>query len=83
LGNTALGVREKLTRGTRNSKNYSKESHLGLIFDLGVREWARIMIWGYAEGYSFDLGVPQYEKVENPWCRSFSSALLTFLMKNT
>ena len=25
------------------------------------------MIWGYAEGYNFDLGVHEYQKVENPW----------------
>jgi hypothetical protein len=30
---------------------------LGRIFDLGVREGHIILIWGYAEGYSFDLGV--------------------------
>ena len=22
--------------------------------------------WGYAEGYNFDLGVREYQKVENP-----------------
>jgi hypothetical protein len=52
-----LGVREKLTVGMQNSKNHSKESHMGRIFDLGVRKWAKILNWGYAEGYSFDLGV--------------------------
>ncbi len=26
----------------------------------------RIFIWGYAEGYNFDLGVREYQKVENP-----------------
>jgi hypothetical protein len=39
---------------------------LGRIFDLGVREGHTILIWRYAEGYNFDLGVRRYEKVENP-----------------
>jgi hypothetical protein len=26
-----------------------------------------ILIWGYAEAYNFDLGVQEYQKVENPW----------------
>jgi hypothetical protein len=36
------------------------------MFDLGVRKQATILIWGYAEEHSFDLGVWQYQKVENP-----------------
>ncbi len=39
---------------------------MGGIFDLGVREGYTIMIWGYAERYNLDLGVPRYQKVENP-----------------
>ncbi len=27
------------------------------------------LIWGYAKGYSFDLGVRQYQKVENRWVK--------------
>jgi hypothetical protein len=29
--------------------------------------WVEFFIWGYAEGYNFDLGVREYQKVENPW----------------
>ena len=47
-------------------KNNSKEALLGRIFDLGVREGHTILIWGYAEGYKFALGVRGYQKVENP-----------------
>jgi len=36
---------------------------------LGVRKGHTILIWGYAEGYNFDLGVRGYQKVENPWSR--------------
>ena len=39
---------------------------MGRIFDLGVRKGGAILIWGYAEGYSPDLGVREYQKVENP-----------------
>ena len=70
-----LGVREKLIGGTQNSKNHSKESNMGRIFDLGVRKRATILIWGYAEGYSFDLGVRQYHRVENPCCKPHSNLL--------
>ncbi len=38
-------------------KNRSKEALLGRIFDLGVRKGHTILIWGYAEGYNFDLGI--------------------------
>ncbi len=39
----------------------------GAIFFLnGV-----ILMWGYAKGYSFDLGVGKYQKVENPCCRTY------------
>jgi hypothetical protein len=33
---------------------------------LGVREGYASLIWGYAEGYNFDLGVRKNDKVENP-----------------
>jgi hypothetical protein len=42
---------------------------MGRIFDLGVRKGHTILIWGYAEGYNFDLGVRGYQKVEKP-CES-------------
>jgi hypothetical protein len=61
-----LGVHEKTTGGTQNSKNSSKEALLGIIFDLEVRKGHTILIWGYAEGYNIDLGVHGYQKVENP-----------------
>jgi hypothetical protein len=51
-------------------KKRSKEDLLGTILDLGVREGHTILIWGYAEGYNFDLGVRGYQKVENPWLKS-------------
>jgi hypothetical protein len=28
-----------------------------------------ILIWGYAEGYNFELGMGEQQKVENPWSR--------------
>ncbi len=62
-----LGVREKLTGGTPNFKNNSKQVYLGRIIDLGVRKGGTILIWGYTEGYNPDLGVHEYQKVENPW----------------
>jgi hypothetical protein len=33
---------------------------------LGVRKGGTSLMWGYAEGYNFDLGVREYQKVENP-----------------
>jgi hypothetical protein len=44
----------------------SKEALLAMIFYLGLREGHTILIWGYAEGYNFDLGVRGYQKVKNP-----------------
>jgi hypothetical protein len=29
------------------------------FFYLGVHKGDTILIWGYAEGYNFDLGVPE------------------------
>jgi hypothetical protein len=55
----------------QNLKKCSKEAFLGRIFDLGVCEGHIILIWGYAEGYSFDLGVRRYQKVENPWSKHY------------
>ncbi len=40
------------------------------IFIWGVREGNTSPIWGYADGYNFDLGVQEYQKVENPWSRT-------------
>jgi hypothetical protein len=50
-------------------KPHPNEAYLGRIFYLGVREGDAILIWGHAEGYNFDLGVQEYQKVENPWFR--------------
>ncbi len=61
----------KLTGGTPNFKTHSKQVYLGRIFYLAVREGVKILIWGYAEGYNPKLGVREYQKVENPWARSF------------
>jgi hypothetical protein len=47
--------------GIQNKKKRSKESLLGRIFDLGVRKGYTILIWGYAEGYNFDLGARWYQ----------------------
>ncbi len=46
-------------------KPHPNEAYLGRIFNLGGTRRG----WGYAEGYNFDLGVPEYQKVENPWCK--------------
>jgi hypothetical protein len=43
---------------------------LGRINDLGVREGDTVLIWGYAEGYNPDLGVREYQKVENHCTRA-------------
>ncbi len=40
---------------------------MGYNSDLGVREGDTILIWGYAEGYNPNLGVCEYQKVENSW----------------
>jgi hypothetical protein len=32
--------------------------------------------WGYAEGYNFDLGVHEYQKVEKPWNMAMCNNLL-------
>ncbi len=58
------GVREEPI-GVRK-KNHSNEAYVGRIFYLGVREGDTSLIWGYAEGYNFDLGVREDQKVENP-----------------
>ncbi len=50
-----------------NFINHSKQVYLGRIFDLGVCEGDTILIWGDTEGYNPDLGVREYQKVENPW----------------
>ena len=33
----------------------------------GVHKGDTTLIWGYAESYNSDLGVREYQKVENPW----------------
>jgi hypothetical protein len=65
------GVHEKLTGGMQNLENNSKEAYLGIMFHLGVPKRDTILIWEYAEGYNFDLGIRKYQKVENPWSWSF------------
>jgi hypothetical protein len=62
-----LGVREEATEGMQYfKKTHSNEAFFGRIFYLGVRERDTSLIWGCAVGYNFDLGVPKYQKVENP-----------------
>jgi hypothetical protein len=48
-----------------NFLKHSKVAHMGIIFDLEVRKGDTTMIWGYAEGYNFDL-LCKCQKVENP-----------------
>ena len=68
------------SKGVRQiKKNQSKQVYLVRIFDLGVREGGTILIWGYAEGYNPDLGVREYQKVENPSCFNRSFILFLFL----
>jgi hypothetical protein len=38
----------------------------------GVRKGDKILIWGYAEDYNPDLGVREYQKVENSCSSSFT-----------
>jgi hypothetical protein len=70
------GVLEEPTGGTWRANRYTQnlktcwnEAYLGRLFYLGVREVDSILIWGYAEGYNFDLGVHKYQKVEDPCLR--------------
>ncbi len=59
------------SQGVRKiKKKRSKEDILGRILDLGVRKGHTILIWGYAEGYNFNLGVRGYQKFESPWLKS-------------
>jgi hypothetical protein len=39
------------------------------IFDFGVCKTGTIPIWGFPEGYNFDMGVHEYQKVENSCTR--------------
>jgi hypothetical protein len=60
------------SQGVRQIKKHTeKHVYLGRIIDLGVREGDTVLIWGYAEGYNPDLGVREYQKVENPWSTLF------------
>jgi hypothetical protein len=60
-------IQKKLNVVMQKVNHYSKEAYLGRIFYLGVHQGDTSLIWGYAEGYHFDLGVNKYQKVENPW----------------
>jgi hypothetical protein len=50
---------------TQKKKKIHFDPNMNRLFDLGVRKGGTILIWGYAEGYNFDLGVCEYLKVEN------------------
>jgi hypothetical protein len=63
------GVCKEPTGVRKIQKNHPNEAYLGRIFNLGVCEGDTILIWGYAEGYNFDLGVREYQKIENPCCK--------------
>jgi hypothetical protein len=73
-----LGICEKLTGVTQNSKN----THLGRILDLGVRHMpgVTILIWGFPEGYNFDLGVCKYQNFEKPCSMSYPLTTSTTLV---
>jgi hypothetical protein len=60
------GVREEPVGLPKIKKTHSNEAYLGRIFYLGVGKGDTSLIWGYTEGYNFDLGVREYQKVENP-----------------
>jgi hypothetical protein len=53
----SIGVREWLTGGMQFQKALERNSQMNKGYT--------ILIWGYAEGYNFDLGVREYQKVEN------------------
>ncbi len=60
------------SQGVRKiKKKNSKEALLGRIYDLGVCKGHTILIWAYAKGYNFDLGVGGYQKVENPCTKDY------------
>jgi hypothetical protein len=54
-----------MRRAHRGMENSKSPTQMKLI-------WVEFFIWGYAkemgyaEGYNFDLGVREYQKVENP-----------------
>ncbi len=52
-------------------KNAQKKPFWVEFLIRGVRKGHIILIWGYAEGYNFDLGVRGYQKVENHCVISF------------
>jgi len=41
----------------------------GVQFLFGGKQMGPVLIWGYAKGFSFDLGVRGYQKVENRWSK--------------
>ncbi len=51
--------------GYASSKINKQSKYPHLIFLFGVCKGATIIIWGYADGVNFDLGVRTYQKVEN------------------
>ncbi len=67
-----LGVREKLTEGTPNFRNHSKQVYLGIIFYLGGMRRGRILIWGYAEGYNPDQGYVSTKRLRTPVLECYS-----------
>jgi len=60
------GVREEAT-GVQKIKKPTQMMLVWVEFFIwGVHKEDTSLIWGYAEGYYFDLGVHKYHKVENP-----------------
>jgi hypothetical protein len=54
-------------RGMQNLKNlHQMKLILVEFFIWGVHKGDTVLIWGYAEGYNFYLGVGKYQKIENP-----------------
>ncbi len=43
-----------------------KRVQIKTILLFGGTQRGATLIWGYTEGYNFDLGVRKYQKVENP-----------------
>ena len=72
---SSQGVRKIKKKTTQNKYIWVE------LLIWGVREGDKILIWGYAEDYNPDLGVREYQKVENSWFNQMQRQLRVDLKK--
>ncbi len=61
----------EVQRGYTKFKKPSRKKFIWVEFFILAKLWAETtLLWGWAEGYNFVLGVHSYQKVENPYSRS-------------